>query len=212
MIPFRKRGMYQALQNGIVGFGAISGAAFGGSIADTIGWRWCFIAQVPVSLIALAFGFKVLRDPPGIVSSMNSGWDLVWKRVDFRGSVLLVTAISVQLLGLSLGGNELPWGSPWVIGLVVLSFVLFGLFLYVESTTTAMPIIPLHLFKGRLPLLIQTANVLAGLAVYAVSKAPSSLPPATTNMASTFSCCLSSSRLFYWNPPLKLVPASPFHP
>lgn len=43
MIPFRKRGMYQAMQNGIFGFGAICGASFGGSIADTIGWRWCFI-------------------------------------------------------------------------------------------------------------------------------------------------------------------------
>ncbi|KAJ6783937.1 hypothetical protein PWT90_02120 [Aphanocladium album] len=167
LIPFRKRGMYQALQNGIVGFGAISGAAFGGSIADTIGWRWCFIAQVPCAIVALGFGAKVLVNPPGIASSLNSGLDLVWKRVDFKGAVLLVSAISLQLLGLSLGGNELPWGSPWVIGLVVLSFVLLGLFLHVEATTTAMPIIPLRLFKGRLPVLIQSANMLAGAAAYA---------------------------------------------
>lgn len=169
MIPFRKRGMYQALQNGIVGFGAISGAAFGGTIADSIGWRWCFLAQVPFALFALAFGSKVLKDPPGIVSSMENGLDLVWKRIDFRGAALLVTAISVQLLGLSLGGNELPWSSPWVIGLVASSFVLFGLFLRVEATTSAMPMIPLRMFKGKLPVLIQTANVLAGTAAYAVS-------------------------------------------
>lgn len=169
LIPFRKRGMYQAMQNGIVGFGAISGAAFGGSIADSIGWRWCFIAQVPCAMAALVFGAKVLTNPPGIASSLNSGLDLVWKRVDFRGAVLLVSAISLQLLGLSLGGNELPWGSPWVIGLVVASFVLLGLFLHVEATTSAMPIIPLRLFKGRLPVLIQTANLLAGAAAYAVS-------------------------------------------
>ncbi|KAJ4145780.1 hypothetical protein LMH87_004616 [Akanthomyces muscarius] len=167
LIPFRKRGMYQAMQNGIVGFGAISGAAFGGSIADSIGWRWCFIAQVPCAMAALVFGAKVLTNPPGIASSLNSGLDLVWKRVDFRGAVLLVSAISLQLLGLSLGGNELPWGSPWVIGLVVASFVLLGLFLHVEATTSAMPIIPLRLFKGRLPVLIQTANLLAGAAAYA---------------------------------------------
>lgn len=167
LIPFRKRGMYQALQNGIVGFGAIAGAAFGGTIADTIGWRWCFIAQVPFAIIALAFGAKVLKDLPGVSSSMNSGLGLVWKRVDFRGAVLLVCAISVQLLGLSLGGNELPWSSSWVIGLVLSSFILFGLFIHVEATTTAMPIIPLRLLKGKLPILIQTANVLAGLAAYA---------------------------------------------
>ncbi|KAF1731023.1 putative transporter [Beauveria bassiana] len=164
LIPFRKRGMYQAMQNGIVGFGAIGGAAFGGSIADTIGWRWCFIAQVPCAMVALVFGAKVLTNPPGIASSVNDGLDLVWKRVDFRGAVLLVSAISLQLLGLSLGGNELPWSSPWVIGLVVSSFVLLGLFLHVESTTSAMPIVPLRLFKGTLPVLVQTANLLAGAA------------------------------------------------
>jgi hypothetical protein len=38
MIPFRKRGMYQALQNSMFGFGAICGASFGGAIADSIGW------------------------------------------------------------------------------------------------------------------------------------------------------------------------------
>ncbi|KAM3481249.1 hypothetical protein MY8738_004601 [Beauveria namnaoensis] len=130
LIPFRKRGMYQAMQNGIVGFGAIGGAAFGGSIADTIGWRWCFIAQVPCAMVALVFGAKVLTNPPGIASSVNDGLDLVWKHVDFRGAVLLVSAISLQLLGLSLGGNELPWSSPWVFGLVVTSFALLGLFLH----------------------------------------------------------------------------------
>ncbi|PMB67899.1 putative transporter [Beauveria bassiana] len=167
LIPFRKRGMYQAMQNGIVGFGAICGAAFGGSIADTIGWRWCFIAQVPCAMVALVFGAKVLTNPPGIASSVNDGLDLVWKRVDFRGAVLLVSAISLQLLGLSLGGNELPWSSPWVIGLVVTSFVLLGLFLHVEATTSAMPIVPLRLLKGTLPVLVQTANLLAGAAAYA---------------------------------------------
>ncbi|KAM3557589.1 hypothetical protein ARSEF4850_005013 [Beauveria asiatica] len=167
LIPFRKRGMYQAMQNGIVGFGAICGAAFGGSIADTISWRWCFVAQVPCAMVALVFGAKVLTNPPGIVSSVNDGLDLVWKRVDFRGAVLLVSAISLQLLGLSLGGNELPWSSPWVIGLVVTSIVLLGLFLRVEATTSAMPIVPLRLFKGTLPVLVQTANLLAGAAAYA---------------------------------------------
>ncbi|KAK8145826.1 hypothetical protein G3M48_003946 [Beauveria asiatica] len=156
-----------AMQNGIVGFGAICGAAFGGSIADTIGWRWCFVAQVPCAMVALVFGAKVLTDPPGIVSSVNDGLDLVWKRLDFRGAVLLVSAISLQLLGLSLGGNELPWSSPWVIGLVATSIVLLGLFLHVEATTSAMPIVPLRLFQGTLPVLVQTANLLAGAAAYA---------------------------------------------
>lgn len=113
MIPFRQRAMYQALQNGIYGFGAISGASFGGIIADSIGWRWCFLLQVPVSVFALVVGALVVADQPGL-SHLRGGGGIgaVWKRVDLVGALLLVLAISVQLLGLSLGGNELPWGVP----------------------------------------------------------------------------------------------------
>ncbi|KAI0888113.1 MFS general substrate transporter [Annulohypoxylon maeteangense] len=166
MIPFRKRGMYQAMQNGIFGFGAICGASFGGSIADTIGWRWCFILQVPISAIALFFGYIVIKNQ---TSDFSRGSSLkeTWRIVDFSGSFILVTAISIQLVGLSLGGNELPWSSPWVIVSLVASVILFGLFLRVEAKTTAIPIIPLRMLKGRLPLFTQLANVCAGISAYA---------------------------------------------
>ncbi|KAI1047228.1 hypothetical protein LB505_011085 [Fusarium chuoi] len=165
MIPFRKRGMYQALQNGIYGFGAISGASFGGSIADHIGWRWCFLFQVPVSIMALIIGALVVSDQYGGFS-LDGSLGTVWHRVDFSGSLLLVVAISVQLVGLSLGGNELPWGSPWVIGALIGSVFLFGLFLVVEEKTSAIPVIPLRLLQGRLPIATQCANVCAGMAAY----------------------------------------------
>lgn len=92
-----------------------------------------------------------------------------WRIVDFSGAFLLVVAISIQLVGLSLGGNELPWSSPWVILSLVGSVVLLGLFLWVEANTTAIPVIPLRMFKGRLPVFTQLANVCAGLSAYAVS-------------------------------------------
>ncbi|KAK3370568.1 major facilitator superfamily domain-containing protein [Podospora didyma] len=169
MIPFRKRGMYQALQNGMFGFGAVCGASFGGSIADGIGWRWCFLLQVPISAFALLVGALVIKNPSG-------GFDLgrgvrdVWARVDFSGALLLVVAISIQLVGLSLGGNELPWSSPWVIGSLVGSFGLLGLFLLVEAKTTAIPVIPLRMLRGRLPVFTQLANICVGLSAYAVSQ------------------------------------------
>ena len=171
MIPFRRRGMYQALQNGIWGLGAISGASFGGAIADRIGWRWCFLLQVPVSIFALAIGIWAVKNQPGGFS-LDHGFGAVWKRVDFVGSFVLVVGISVQLVGLSLGGNELPWSSPWVIGSLVGSFVLLALFLVIETKTTAIPIIPLRMLKGRLPISTQIANVCAGLSAYGVLLCP----------------------------------------
>ncbi|KXX73634.1 Vacuolar basic amino acid transporter 2 [Madurella mycetomatis] len=166
MIPFRKRGMYQALQNGMFGFGAVCGSSFGGSIADGIGWRWCFLLQVPISAFALCVGALVIKNPRGGFD-LGQGFRDTWARVDFTGALLLVVAISVQLAGLSLGGNEVPWGSPWVVSSLVGSVILLLLFLAVEARTRAIPIIPLRMLRGSLPLLIQFSNICVGLSAYA---------------------------------------------
>lgn len=196
MIPFRKRGMYQALQNGMFGFGAICGASFGGSIADSIGWRWCFLTQVPISALALVVGALVIKNPQSILASGQS-FKAVWTKVDFTGALILVVAISIQLVGLSLGGNELPWGSPWVIGALVGSSLLFVAFLFVEARTRAIPVIPLRMLKGRLPVSIQISNVCAGFSAYAVSKRldPTAVVMDTDHSISTCSTSLSSSKL-----------------
>lgn len=161
--------MYQALQNGMWGLGAISGASFGGAIADKIGWRWCFLLQVPLSAMAFAVGYLAVKDQPG-GKALDGGLRSAWKMVDISGAVVLVLGISVQLLGLSLGGNELPWGSPWVIGSLIGSIALLALFLVIEARTTAIPIIPLRMLKGRLPIATQTSNVCAGMSAYGVSE------------------------------------------
>jgi MFS family permease len=181
MIPFRKRGIYQAMQNAVAGFGMICGASFGGSIADFIGWRWCFLFQVPISIIALVLGALYLRDPHGGFDNDDSSRSLLG-RVDITGALLLVVGISVQLVALSLGGNELPWSSPWVIGCLVGSSVLLIIFAVVEARVAAIPIIPPRMVSGSLPLLIQTANNFAGLAAYAVGNShQADLKPETTS-------------------------------
>lgn len=119
-------------------------------------------------MLAFAVGYLVVKNQP-LASASDHGLGSIWKKVDFLGSLLLVTAVSVQLVGLSLGGNELPWGSPWVIGSLLGSLVLFALFLWVEATTKAIPVIPLRLLKGRLPVATQVTNVCAGMAAYGVS-------------------------------------------
>lgn len=171
MIPFRKRGMYQAMQNGVVGFGAICGASFGGTIADYIGWRWCFLLQVPFSVFAFIAGYYVLKNQHQGMAG-EGGFAALWKRVDFSGALLLVTAVSTQLLGLSLGGNELPWSSPWVVGALASSVVLFAAFVRVEGNTTAMPIIPLRMLQGTMPIATQVANLCAGMSMYGVRSLP----------------------------------------
>lgn len=196
MIPFRRRGMYQAVQNTIWGFGATCGAAFGGVIADTIGWRWCFLLQVPISVVALVVGYMVVANQPWTNQSDGLMKDM-WAKIDFSGSLLLVTALSMQLLGLSIGGNEVPWDSGWVIGSLVGSVVLLGLFVWVEARTSAVPIIPLRMLSGRLSVSVQLANLFGGLAAYAVSLLMCETRKITLIIDSTCSCYLYSSRLYF---------------
>jgi MFS family permease len=170
LIPFRQRGMYQAIQNVSYGFGGICGASFGGSIVDSIGWRWCFLLQVPVSMFALVMGYIVLKFPArNTDGSPDRPRQSIWHQIDLLGACLLILALSAQLVGLSLGGNILPWTHIWVILPLVSSVVLLGAFVAVEATTTAVPLIPLKMLRGRLAISTQVANVFVGMAAYAVS-------------------------------------------
>lgn len=173
LIPFRRRGMYQATQNVLNGFGAICGASFGGSIVDSIGWRWCFLLQVPVSLFALMTGHLVLMLPRQN-EYVQSGLGLreIWKYVDLSGACILILGLSSQLVCLSLGGNELPWSNIWVILSLVASVVLLAAFLLIEAKTTAIPLIPPRMLQGVLPIATQISNVCVGMAAYAVRSSP----------------------------------------
>ena len=170
MIPFKRRGMWQALQNSVFGLGAVVGASFGGAIADSIGWRWCFLLQCPVAIFSLVVGYFVVKDQGHLaVANGESALSIIWSKIDLAGSLVLVIALVMQLIGLSVGGNELPWSSGWVITLLVGSTALILLFVVIESKTKAIPIIPLRMFKRRLSIAIQITNLCAGISAYAVS-------------------------------------------
>jgi hypothetical protein len=162
--------MYQALQNGMHGFGSICGASFGGSIVDTIGWRWCFLVQVPVGLFALVTGHLVLHLPrPSQTCGQGQSFRAILRQLDLLGALLLILGLSSQLVGLSLGGNQLPWSSIWVILSLLASLLLLGLFMVVEAKTPAIPLIPSRMLRGLMPVSTQIANVCVGMAAYAVS-------------------------------------------
>lgn len=186
--------MYQALQNTVYGFGAVSGASFGGLIADTIGWRWCFLLQVPISVMGFVVGWFVVSDQERVGDFEYGGFKEMWAKIDFAGAFVLVIALSMQLVSLSLGGNELPWSNGWVVGSLVGSFVLLGVFVWIEGKTTAMPIIPLRMLSGRLSITVQLANMCAGLASYAVSIMSRSLLLHELTRTSIYSCCLCFSK------------------
>jgi MFS family permease len=175
LIPLQNRGMYQAVQNGLNGFGAIAGASTGGLIADTIGWRWCFLCQVPISLAGLVIGYLVIKNLPpeetGIANDDESKPSML-RQIDISGAVLLVLGLSVQLAALSLGGNQYPWSDIRVIASLVTSFVVLAIFVVVELKTRALPVMPMHMLKGRATISNMISNVFVGMSSYAVRICP----------------------------------------
>lgn len=174
MMPFSKRGLYQAIQNILYGLGSVLGASLGGMIVDSVGWRWCFLLQVPVSLFALAVGHHVLAAPE---HAPEHSLSTALECVDLPGALLLVCGLAAQLLGLSLGGNDYSWGSFPVVGSLIGSTVLLGVFVVVEMNTGGrkLPIIPLWMLHGWQSLAVQLTNLFVGMASYAVSF-PSTTP------------------------------------
>lgn len=174
IIPLQNRGMYQAVQNGLHGFGAICGASLGGVIADSIGWRWCFLCQVPISLAGLVIGYSVIKNPPPSNTGVQSDDDgdevktkALWRQIDLAGAILLVFGLSAQLAALSLGGNQYPWSDIKVIICFVISVIILIVFVWVELKTKALPVMPMHMLKGRAAISNMISNVLVGMSSYA---------------------------------------------
>jgi len=138
LIPFHKRGIYQAMNNLIMGVGATLGATLGGLIADNLGWRWAFFLQLPFAMFGIVMGLLFISTPH---PSMQGGGRLC--QIDYLGSSLLVVGLAIQLMGTNLGGNELPWGSPIVVGCLVISGVILASFVFVEGWVAEHPVLPL---------------------------------------------------------------------
>lgn len=176
MIPFQERGMYQACQNVLHGFGSICGASVGGVIADHIGWRWCFLLQAPVSMFALVVGHLVIKKPQ--IQTTISDEETIeatahtskWRQIDLSGAMLLVFGLSAQLAAMSMGGNNYPWSDIRVMLALILSILLLMLFVAVELRTKAVPVMPMSMLRGTLAVSNQISNICVGMAAYSVSK------------------------------------------
>lgn len=173
IIPFKERGMYQACQNVLHGFGSICGASLGGLLADTIGWRFAFLMQVPISIFAFVIGHLVIREPDSfkiLTGNHELGVETsTWKRIDLSGAALLVLGLSAQLAALSMGGNNYTWSDVRVVSSMALSGLLLVAFVLVEIWTEAIPVMPMSMLQGRLAISNLTSNVCVGVAAYAVS-------------------------------------------
>lgn len=113
--------------------GASSGVAIGGILTQVAGWPSVFLINVPLCLLVLVLGWRVLpHDEPG-----------TGRRLDTGGAVLITGGLLLVVAAFGEGG-----GFTWIHAAVLVGgLVLLALFPMVEARV-ADPLVPLRLFRS----------------------------------------------------------------
>ncbi len=120
------------------GIGILAGPLLGGQIVDSASWRWIFLVNVPLVLIALGLARVAVPE------HMEGAGDA---RIDWTGAALAAAGLA----GVSFGLIEQPvlgWSDPAVWGALAGGLVLLATFVRFEAHTRA-PMLPLGLFARR---------------------------------------------------------------
>ena len=142
---------------------AVSGAlgpVVGGAFAEYLTWRWCFwinctsqwtlkqtladAQEVPldaVSLVVLVLLYNVETPKTPLGKGLRA--------IDWLGSLTILGATVLMLLGLQFGGATAPWSSAKVICLILFGILLFAVFCVTQWKISEYPVIPLRILADR---------------------------------------------------------------
>jgi len=151
----RQRGRYIGYLAATWAFASVIGPLAGGFIVDTTTWRWVFLINLPVGLVALAIISSVLR----LTTVRRKA------RLDIIGAVLLVAGVGLLLLSLVWGGATYAWQSPVIIGLIASGAFVTATFLWWE-TRVPEPLLPLRLFRNGIYSVASVLGFFIGFALF----------------------------------------------
>ncbi|MFF2908252.1 MFS transporter [Paenibacillus sp. NPDC057934] len=153
IFPASERGKALGFIGTFVSLGSIAGPSLGGIIVSSLGWEYIFWVNVPIGLIAIILGWKVL--PKDLVR--------VKDRIDIPGSTLFSFFIVLLFAGLLLG-QQIGYGDTRIVVSLVVAVCAFAAFLWVEIRKTQ-PLLNLSLFKNPL----FSVSILCGFLVFAAN-------------------------------------------
>ena len=141
-VPARTRRAALGVQAAAQAVGLACGPVVGGVLVGTVGWRWVFLINVPVGLLAVVAGWYLLprtkragEPAPGPLSAGRPGADL-------GGMGLLAVSTSTGMLAISsLSGLGLPL---WAVATCVVAAATAGAALVRHSWRAAAPLLDLR--------------------------------------------------------------------
>lgn len=146
--PVERRSAAIGIWGAIGGIAAACGPTVGGLLVESLGWRWIFFVNLPVAVLAIVVGTRVLHE---------SQESTVFRRPDLIGAFLAMAGVGLVTLVIVQSDD---WGWITTRSLVTLSIGIVLLLAFVARCRVVDdPILDLGLMKLRF---VSAAN-LAGL-------------------------------------------------
>jgi len=118
------------------GLGSASGPLVGAVLTEHFGWRSVFFVNLPIGVLAVVVGLRLLRRTPGRDNAQRS---------DLVGSGLIVVAVGAFTLSL-VQTDEWGWGDPRVSSALAVSALAFVVLLW-RCAHIESPILDLRLYR-----------------------------------------------------------------
>jgi EmrB/QacA subfamily drug resistance transporter len=145
--PVEKRGVPVGIWSAVSGVAAAAGPPLGGLLVQA-DWRWVFIVNVPIGIVACAAGLRVLRN---VRDEHAAG------RPDVIGAVLFTVGIAALVLAI-VQGQSWGWSSGRVIGLFAAAVVLIAI-VAVRCARHPLPFVEPAIVRTRAIALANAASV-----------------------------------------------------
>lgn len=156
IFTLEERARMQGLFSGVWGVSSVFGPLVGGFITDQLSWRWVFLINLPVGIVAAAIiGFGLIEPRREERAA-----------IDYAGATVLTVAVTLLLLVLGEGSSPQRLLRPLNLALIAAIVLLFVAFLRIEKRA-ADPVVPLELFRNKVVSVAITVGFLAGIAMFA---------------------------------------------
>lgn len=153
--PRNRRSLAVGLWGAAAGLAAAVGPALGGVVVDGLDWRWVFVLNLPVGLVAWIAGRRLLTEHKSAETGLP----------DFLGAALVTFGIAALALGI-VEGHTWGWGSARTVAALASAAGLLVLFVW-RSARHPRPVLDLTLLRTRSVAVANAATVLVSIAFFA---------------------------------------------